>query len=61
MYYTKEEYIEYRERFLKFDDEFLAEVERKRKSDPISTSIPREYLVSHMLLPIKRILDKQYK
>jgi len=60
-YFTKEEYEEYREKFIKFDEGFLKEIEDRRKNDPKSVLIPREYLVSHTLLPMKRILDKKFK
>ena len=59
-YYTKEEYEEYREKFIEFDEDFLKEIQERRNKDPKSVLIPREYLVSHTLLPIKRILDKKF-
>lgn len=60
-YYSTDEYIEYRHRFLKFEDDFLAEIEKKRKIISKSTSKPQEYLVYHVLLPVRRILDKEYR
>jgi len=60
-YYTKEEYLNYREKFLKFDEQYLAEVEEKRKSNNKSSTEPKEYLVCNALLPIRRIFDKEYE
>lgn len=59
-YFTTEEYIEYREKFLEFDDMMLKKIEKKRSQTPNATKMPREYLVTHTMLPIKRILDREF-
>jgi predicted transcriptional regulator len=52
---TKEEYIEYRKEFLKFDDKFIERMEEKRLKEP--NNKPKEYLAIHELLPIRQVLD----
>lgn len=60
MYYTEAEYLDYRKKFIQFDEDFLKETEKKRLKYPSSVNVPKEYLVTHTLLPIKRILDKEF-
>ncbi|MHA1112259.1 MAG: hypothetical protein ACTSRE_14225 [Promethearchaeota archaeon] len=52
---TKEEYIEYREKFLEFDETFIKEMERKRLKEQKNT--PKEYLAINELIPIKIVME----
>ncbi len=55
IFMTKEEYIDYREKFIEFDDEFIRQMEIGRLRN--SNDHPKEYLVVHELIPIRRVLD----
>ncbi len=59
-YYTQDEYVEYRNKFMEFDTNFLRETEKKREKDLSLVDEPREYMVAHAFLPIRRIMDKEY-
>ena len=52
---TREEYIEYREKFLEFDDEFIKNMEQKRLKNGINK--PKEYLTINEFVPIKQVME----
>jgi len=56
---TKNEYIEYREKFLEFEKEFITSMEQKRIQK--HNEEPKEYLAITELLPIRLVLDYALK
>ncbi|MBN2156696.1 MAG: winged helix-turn-helix transcriptional regulator [Candidatus Lokiarchaeota archaeon] len=56
IFLTKEEYIDYRNRFLIFERDYIYEMEQTRMRTS-GEEKPKEYLVVHELIPIREILE----
>ena len=54
---SKDEFEIYKQRFEEFENNLIEELLTRRKSLGIDKNLDTEYIIAHMFIPIKKVID----